>query len=82
MIFFCLFSLVGLSLCVQLSGGLCEFGSKALQYIMECEQPKKDMVMALGVSFCLSEEESSCTCTPLCTKEGSSKGCLLDHQGK
>jgi len=31
--------------------------TEALQYIMECEQPKKDMVLALGVSFCLSEEE-------------------------
>lgn len=31
--------------------------TEALQYIMECEQPKKDMVLALGVSFCLSDEE-------------------------
>lgn len=31
--------------------------TEALQYIMECEQPKKDMVTALGVSFFLDEEE-------------------------
>jgi len=31
--------------------------TEALQYIMECEQPKKDMVLSLGVSFCLSEDE-------------------------
>jgi len=31
--------------------------TEALEYIMECEQPKKDMVLALGVSFCLSDEE-------------------------
>mmetsp|Transcript_82629 Transcript_82629/g.130205 ORF Transcript_82629/g.130205 Transcript_82629/m.130205 type:complete len:736 (-) Transcript_82629:115-2322(-) len=31
--------------------------TEALQYIMECEQPKRDMVKALGVSICYSEEE-------------------------
>jgi hypothetical protein len=31
--------------------------TEALRYIMECEQPKRDMVKALGVSFYVSEEE-------------------------
>lgn len=47
---------------VEGSGGKIEVDlnlreTEALQYIMECEQPKRDMVKALGVSICYSEEE-------------------------